>query len=157
MKSVERIEKRQSTKIELSRRLRRKTITTAAQFEYDRPGFEGYLGNVGYRPRLARGFLFGNGDMPQIAELDYQIAGMRRKCGRNGIQLRPGHSPVLLHRLPWPRPLPNIPRAGPIFSAPVAAPAETRRETMVGTACGTLNRLHRRRFSNFISCCVCPN
>ncbi|MCH7910814.1 MAG: hypothetical protein IIB38_14515 [Candidatus Hydrogenedentes bacterium] len=24
-----------------------KTITTAAQFEYDRHGFEGYLGNVG--------------------------------------------------------------------------------------------------------------
>jgi hypothetical protein len=38
----------QLTKIRLSDGCVGKTITTAAQFEYDRHGFEGYLGNVGY-------------------------------------------------------------------------------------------------------------
>jgi hypothetical protein len=37
----------QLTKIRLSDGCGGKTITTAAQFEYDRHGFEGYLGNVG--------------------------------------------------------------------------------------------------------------
>ena len=37
----------QLTKIRLSAGCGGKTITTAAQFEYDRHGFEGYLGNVG--------------------------------------------------------------------------------------------------------------
>jgi hypothetical protein len=37
----------QLTKIKLSDGCGGKTITTAAQFEYDRHGFEGYLGNVG--------------------------------------------------------------------------------------------------------------
>ena len=35
--------------------------------------------------RLAQGFLSTNGDAPQIAEMDIQIAGMKRKCGRNGL------------------------------------------------------------------------
>jgi hypothetical protein len=38
----------QITKIRLSDGCGGKTITTAAQFGYDRHGFEGYLGNVGY-------------------------------------------------------------------------------------------------------------
>ena len=37
----------QLTKIWLSDGCGGKTITTPAQFEYDRHGFEGYLGNVG--------------------------------------------------------------------------------------------------------------
>ena len=37
----------QLTKIRLSDGSGRKTITTAARSEYDRHGFEGYLGNVG--------------------------------------------------------------------------------------------------------------
>ena len=37
----------QITKIRLSDGCGGKTITTAAQFGYDRHGFEGYLGNVG--------------------------------------------------------------------------------------------------------------
>jgi hypothetical protein len=37
----------QLTKIRLSDGRRGKTNSTAAQFEYDRHGFEGYLGNVG--------------------------------------------------------------------------------------------------------------
>ena len=38
----------QLTKIRLSDGCGGKTITTAAQFEYDHHGFEGYLGNVGF-------------------------------------------------------------------------------------------------------------
>ncbi len=38
---------RQLTEIRLSDGCGGKTITTAAQFAYDRHGFEGYLGNVG--------------------------------------------------------------------------------------------------------------
>ncbi len=38
----------QITKIGLSDGCGEKTITTAAHFEYDRHGFEGYLGNVGW-------------------------------------------------------------------------------------------------------------
>ena len=41
----------QLTRIKLSDGCGGKTITTAAQFEYDRHGFEGYLGNVGYIPQ----------------------------------------------------------------------------------------------------------
>ena len=37
----------QITKIRLSDGCGGKTITTAAQFGYDRHGFEGYLGNIG--------------------------------------------------------------------------------------------------------------
>jgi len=37
----------QLTKIRPSDGCGGKTITTASQFEYDRHGFEGYLGNVG--------------------------------------------------------------------------------------------------------------
>jgi len=37
----------QLTKIRLSDGCGGKTITPAVQFEYDRHGFEGYLGNVG--------------------------------------------------------------------------------------------------------------
>ncbi len=37
----------QLTKIRLSDGCGGKTIITAVQFEYDRHGFEGYLGNVG--------------------------------------------------------------------------------------------------------------
>jgi hypothetical protein len=37
----------QLTKIRLSDGCGGETITTAAHFEYDRHGFEGYLGNVG--------------------------------------------------------------------------------------------------------------
>ncbi len=44
----------QLTKIRLSDGCRGKTITAAAQFEYDRYGFEGYLGNVGYTDMSAR-------------------------------------------------------------------------------------------------------
>jgi len=47
-------EHRQLTKIKLSDGCGGKTITTAAQFEYDRNGFEGYLGNVGSVTPLVR-------------------------------------------------------------------------------------------------------
>ncbi len=45
----------QLTKIRLSDGCGGKTITTAAQFMYDRHGFEGYLGNVGLNEIIAAG------------------------------------------------------------------------------------------------------
>jgi len=50
----------QLTKIRLSDGCGGKAIITAAQFEYDRHGFEGYLGNVGSVTPLVRRLQIGN-------------------------------------------------------------------------------------------------